>query len=57
MPFGIGIQELLVILAIAALFFGAKRIPEVAKSLGKSIQSFKDGLKGEPDPGEPDHKA
>ena len=43
--FGIGMQELLVILAIALLIFGAGRLPEIAKALGKSIGSFKDGLK------------
>ncbi|MEK6543793.1 MAG: twin-arginine translocase TatA/TatE family subunit [Elusimicrobiota bacterium] len=41
----IGFSELVVILAIAILLFGAKRIPELAKSLGKSINAFKSGLK------------
>lgn len=41
----IGMGELLVILVIVLVFFGAKRVPELAKSLGKSIKSFKDGLK------------
>ena len=41
----IGMGELLVILVIVLVLFGAKRVPEVAKSLGKSIKSFKDGLK------------
>ncbi len=43
--FGIGTQELLLILIIALLLFGAKSIPEIARSLGKSISSFKRGLK------------
>ncbi|MCG3206119.1 MAG: Sec-independent protein translocase protein TatA [Elusimicrobia bacterium] len=41
----IGMGELLVILVIILVLFGAKRVPEVARSLGKSIKSFKDGLK------------
>ena len=41
----IGYSELLVILVLALLLFGAKRIPEVAKSLGKSINAFKEGLR------------
>ena len=38
---GLGMRELLVILAIAVLLFGAGRIPEIAKSLGKGIKEFK----------------
>ena len=40
----VGMGELVVILLIVLLLFGAKRLPEVAKSLGKSIKSFKDGV-------------
>jgi sec-independent protein translocase protein TatA len=43
--FGMGIQELLVILFIVLLLFGARRIPEIARNLGKSIHLFKKGLK------------
>ena len=39
--FGLGIQELVVILAIATLFFGGKKIPEIARGLGKGIREFK----------------
>ncbi|MCD6169501.1 MAG: twin-arginine translocase TatA/TatE family subunit [Candidatus Latescibacteria bacterium] len=38
---GIGPWEILLILLIALLLFGAKRIPEIARSLGKGIREFK----------------
>ncbi|MCE5270202.1 twin-arginine translocase TatA/TatE family subunit [bacterium] len=41
----IGTSELLVIAFIALLLFGAKRLPEIGTSLGKSIRGFKKGLK------------
>jgi sec-independent protein translocase protein TatA len=37
-------QELIVILAIVAFLFGAKRLPEIGKGLGKGIREFKSGL-------------
>lgn len=40
----LGMGELVIILGIVLLLFGAKRLPELAKSLGKSIRSFKDGV-------------
>ena len=39
--------ELLIILAVLLLLFGAKRLPELAKSLGKSTREFKTGLEEE----------
>ncbi len=39
--FGIGGQELMLILVIILLLFGAKKIPELAKGLGKGIKEFK----------------
>lgn len=39
--FGLGIQELLVILLIILIFFGAEKIPQLAKSLGKGMSEFK----------------
>jgi sec-independent protein translocase protein TatA len=44
MPFNMGFSELLIILVIILLLFGAKRIPEIAGSLGKGISSFKKNL-------------
>ncbi|MCU1277908.1 MAG: putative Sec-independent protein translocase protein TatB [bacterium] len=39
--FGLGMGELIVILAIALIFLGPKRLPDVASSLGKAIRSFR----------------
>jgi len=41
----IGPMELLVILLVALLLFGGKKIPELAKGLGEGIRNFKDSLK------------
>ena len=42
---GIGFQELLVIFLLVLLLFGAKRLPEVGKALGKGIREFKKATK------------
>lgn len=42
---GIGAQELLLILLIVLLLFGAKKIPEIARGLGKSVAEFKKGTR------------
>ena len=42
---GLGVQELLVIFLIILLLFGAKRIPEIAKGLGRGISDFKKAMK------------
>ncbi|KPL00493.1 MAG: preprotein translocase subunit TatA [candidate division Zixibacteria bacterium SM23_73_3] len=42
---GIGAQELLLILLIILLLFGARKIPEIARGLGKSVAEFKKGTK------------
>jgi len=41
------LPELMVILGIAVLLFGGKKIPEVAKGLGEGIRNFKNALKSE----------
>jgi len=46
----IGPAELLVILAVALLLFGGKKIPELAKGLGEGIRNFKGALKEEQQP-------
>lgn len=43
----IGWQEILLILFIVLILFGAKRIPDLAKSLGRGVKEFKKGLKDE----------
>ncbi len=43
----IGLPELLVILVVAVLLFGGRKIPELAKGLGEGIKSFKEALKPE----------
>ncbi len=42
----IGMPELLIILAVVVLLFGGKKIPEIAKGLGKGIRDFKSSLSG-----------
>jgi sec-independent protein translocase protein TatA len=43
--FGLGWQEMLVILLVILLLFGAKRLPEIARGLGKGIREFKGAVK------------
>ena len=48
----LGFPELLVILGVAVLLFGGKKIPELAKGLGEGIRNFKTSLKGDTKPTE-----
>jgi sec-independent protein translocase protein TatA len=43
--FGLGAQELLLIFLVLILLFGAKKIPEIARGLGKSVAEFKKGAR------------
>jgi sec-independent protein translocase protein TatA len=42
----LGHQELLIILALALLIFGAKKLPDLGKSLGEGIKNFKKSISG-----------
>ena len=43
--FGIGMPELVLILVICLLVFGAAKLPEIGRNLGKAIGEFKKGMK------------
>ena len=49
MPFGIGLPEVLIFLVVVLLLFGAKRVPEIGKSVGKGMREFKDAVTGRDD--------
>ena len=46
MPFGISVWELMILLIVLLLIFGAKRLPEMGRSLGKGMREFKDSISG-----------
>ena len=48
--FGLGMGELIVILVIFMLVFGASRLPELGKGLGEGMRGFRDALKGDTKP-------
>ena len=62
MPFGLGWPELTIILVIVLVVFGASRVPEIGRALGKGIREFrgsvsevKEGVEGKAaDSGEPE---
>jgi sec-independent protein translocase protein TatA len=45
-PFGVNIWEILILLLVALLLFGPKRLPEMGRSLGKGLREFKDSVTG-----------
>lgn len=49
-----GVQELVVILLIVVVLFGATRLPQLGKGLGEGISNFKRGLKSSNDKAHPD---
>lgn len=44
MPMGIGLPEIAIVLVIVLVIFGPKRLPELGKSLGSGMKSFKDSV-------------
>jgi sec-independent protein translocase protein TatA len=46
MPFGVGIWEVAILLLVALLVFGPKRLPEMGRSLGRGMREFKDSISG-----------
>ncbi len=46
MPFGIGLPEMLIVLVIALVVFGPKRLPDLGRSLGSGMREFKDSITG-----------
>jgi sec-independent protein translocase protein TatA len=47
MPFGLGVPELLIILVVVLIFFGAGKLPEVGRTLGSGIRNFQKSVRGE----------
>jgi sec-independent protein translocase protein TatA len=56
MPGNIGPLEIAIVLIIALLVFGPKRLPELGKSVGKGIREFKGSISGEDDDDKPDEQ-
>lgn len=54
MSFGIG--EILLVLALVVFFFGAKRIPQIARGVGEGIRNFKQGVSDGKEDGEDDRQ-
>lgn len=54
---GLGMPEILLIGLVVLLLFGAKKIPELMKGIGKGVKSFKDGVSGLNDNAESKHSS
>ncbi|HSW35453.1 MAG TPA: twin-arginine translocase TatA/TatE family subunit [Candidatus Limnocylindrales bacterium] len=57
----IGLWEIIGILAVIVLLFGSRKLPELARAIGKSVVELKEGLKGKPEsndstPPDPEHR-
>ncbi len=49
MPFSVGPMELVIVLVIALVILGPKRLPEAGKAIGKGMREFKDSISGSSD--------
>jgi sec-independent protein translocase protein TatA len=56
MPFNIGPLELIVVLIIALIVFGPKRLPELGRSLGRGIREFRGSVSGDSDEDDEDEE-
>ena len=57
MPGNIGLPEIAIVLIIALIVFGPKRLPELGRSLGKGIREFKGSISGDHDDDDDDRRS
>ena len=48
MPFNVGFPELIIVLVIALIVLGPKKLPDFGRSLGRGMKEFKDSITGDP---------